>query len=358
MKTFIAFMTGLVSATACATPLPATAPMPSVVPVQAETAAPSRLPAGFTARQYAAALGTGMDVDWARTERGIREFDPLVVRDYQQRGLGHVRIRVANDATERHLLHLRKIVEACEKYGVIPIISYQADEFKNDPSGSNEAKVVAWWNTVSRYFASTHPELGFDIIYEPSEKLNHDQQALNRLYDKVVRDIHHIDPQRMVFIAPRQRATPEDLVNLKWPSQSNGHVLAEWHIFPWGPVKVGNKYPWTTGTAAEKAAIRSRINTALHWQQKTGHFSWVGGWSAGATLKNPVQPSQIAFATFMACELQQAQIPYALNADNLFYDGEEGAWRPGTAALLQAMIKPECPPADAKTPGKTKAHHH
>ncbi len=358
MKTFIAFMTGLVSATACATSLPATAPIPSVVPVQAETAAPSRLPAGFTARQYAAALGTGMDVDWARTERGIREFDPLVVRDYQQRGLGHVRIRVANDATERHLLHLRKIVEACEKYGVIPIISYQADEFKNDPSGSNEAKVVAWWNTVSRYFASTHPELGFDIIYEPSEKLNHDQQALNRLYDKVVRDIHHIDPQRMVFIAPRQRATPEDLVNLKWPSQSNGHVLAEWHIFPWGPVKVGNKYPWTTGTAAEKAAIRSRINTALHWQQKTGHFSWVGGWSAGATLKNPVQPSQIAFATFMACELQQAQIPYALNADNLFYDGEEGAWRPGTAALLQAMIKPACPPADAKIPGKTKAHHH
>ena len=36
-----------------------------------------------------------MDVDWARTDRGIREFDPLVVRDYQAKGLTHVRTRVA-----------------------------------------------------------------------------------------------------------------------------------------------------------------------------------------------------------------------------------------------------------------------
>jgi hypothetical protein len=28
-----------------------------------------------------------MDVDWARTERGIREFDPLVVRDFRAKAL-------------------------------------------------------------------------------------------------------------------------------------------------------------------------------------------------------------------------------------------------------------------------------
>jgi hypothetical protein len=32
----------------------------------------------------------------------------------------------------------------------------------------------------------------------------------------------------------------------------------------------------------------------------------------------------MAFSTFMACELQKAKIPYALNADFQFYDGEEG----------------------------------
>ncbi len=84
----------------------------------------------LTAARYAQQLGVGMDVDWARTERGIREFDPLVVRDFQAKGIHHVRIRVAGEPTEARLIHLRKLVEACEQYGVIPIIAYQADEYK------------------------------------------------------------------------------------------------------------------------------------------------------------------------------------------------------------------------------------
>jgi hypothetical protein len=80
----------------------------------------------LTATRYAQELGVGMDVDWARTERGIREFDPLIVRDFYAEGIRHVRIRVADPLTEARLIHLRKLVEACEKYGVIPIISYQA----------------------------------------------------------------------------------------------------------------------------------------------------------------------------------------------------------------------------------------
>lgn len=39
----------------------------------------------LTAARYAQMLGVGMDVDWARTERGIREFDPLVVRDFRRK---------------------------------------------------------------------------------------------------------------------------------------------------------------------------------------------------------------------------------------------------------------------------------
>ncbi|QUJ08518.1 hypothetical protein KCP77_02035 [Salmonella enterica subsp. enterica] len=49
-------------------------------------------------------LGVGTDVDWARAERGIREFDPLVVRDFKAKLL-HVRIRVAGAPTEARLIH-------------------------------------------------------------------------------------------------------------------------------------------------------------------------------------------------------------------------------------------------------------
>ena len=305
----------------------------------------------LTAAHYAQQLGVGIDVDWARTERGIREFDPLVVRDFRAKGFTHVRIRVAGEPTEARLIHLRKLVEACDQYGVIPVIAYQADEYKNDPKPDNEKEVVNWWIAVAHYFDKSSPLLGFDLIYEPADKLNHNPASLNRVYEKTIKAIHGIDAERMIFIAPRLRAAPEDLSSLKLPTRSQNTVLAEWHIFPWGPLKNNGKYPWTSGTAAEKASIRSRIGAAVRWQQKTGHVSWVGGWGVGESIHLTPTASQIAFASFMACELQKAKIPYAINADFQFYDGEEGAWRPTMEPLLQAMMTPICEKPDEK-PGK------
>ncbi|WP_253380798.1 cellulase family glycosylhydrolase [unidentified bacterial endosymbiont] len=296
----------------------------------------------LTAARYAQQLGVGLDVDWARTERGIREFDPLVVRDFRAKGISHVRIRVADEPTEARLIHLRKLVEACEQYGMIPIIAYQADAYKNDPKADTEKEVINWWIAVAHYFGQRSPQLGFDLIYEPADKLNHNAASLNRVYEKTIKDIHAIDAHRMIFIAPRLRAAPEDLTSLKLPAHSQNYLLAEWHIFPWGPSKSNGRYPWTSGTVAEKAAIHNRINTALRWQQKTGHVSWVGGWGVGESNRLTPTASQMAFAAFMACELQKAKIPYAINADFQFYDGEEGAWRPAPEPLLQTMIAPAC----------------
>jgi len=279
---------------------------------------------------YASQLGTGIIVDWARTERGIREFDPLAVRDYQQRGFGHVRIRVTGEATHQRLVHLQKIVEACQKYNVVPIVSFQA-------GSESDAQVVAWWTTTARYFAQRFPQLGFDILYEPSDKLSHAQ--LNALYEKAGKAIHKISPQRMVLISPQAYTQPD---SLKWPDSATAPVMANWHLFPYGPVAVKGKRGWTTGTPAEKAAIRARINNVLHWQQKTGHSSWVGAWSVGEVVKSGPTKQQIAFATFTACELQKAHLPFAVNSDGKFYDGEEGAWRPEMQPLLDAILRPRC----------------
>ena len=182
--------------------------------------------------------------------------------------------------------------------------------------------MINWWIAVAHYFGQRSPLLGFDLIYEPADKLNHNVASLNRVYEKAIKDIHAIDASRMIFIAPRLRAAPEDLSSLKLPAHSQNYLLAEWHIFP-GPLKTNGKYPWTSGTAAEKAAIRNRINAALHWQQNRACEL---GWRLGVGESKSLTPtaSQMAFATFMACELQHANIPYAINADVQFYDGEEG----------------------------------
>ena len=70
-----------------------------------------------------------------RTERGIREFDPLVVRDFQAKGIHYVRIRVAGEPTEARLIHLRKLVEACEQYGVISSSLIRPMNIKRPESG-------------------------------------------------------------------------------------------------------------------------------------------------------------------------------------------------------------------------------
>jgi hypothetical protein len=121
---------------------------------------------------------------------------------FVQKALTHVRIRVADEPTEARLIHLRKLVEACEQYGVIPIIAYQADEYKNDPKADNEKETINWWIAVAHYFGQSSPLLGFDLIYEPADKLNHNQASLNRVYEKTIKVIHSIDAQRMIFIAP------------------------------------------------------------------------------------------------------------------------------------------------------------
>lgn len=289
-------------------------------------------PPANAAQTYTSQLGVGMIVDWAITERGIREFDPLAVRDFKQRGIGHVRIRVAGEPTHQRLVHLKKIVEACQQYDVVPIISYQAVN-----GAESEGKIVAWWTTVARFFAQSDPLLGFDILYEPSDKLTRAQ--LNGLYDRTAKAIHKITPQRVIFIAPQNHTQPD---SLKWPAQNPAQVLANWHLFPYGPVANGGKRGWTTGTPAEKAAIRARINNVLRWQQKSGHLSWVGAWSVGDVVKNAPGKQQIAFATFVACELQKDHLPYAVSNDSKYYDGEEGAWRPETQPLLDAILKPQC----------------
>ncbi|MBJ3817000.1 glycoside hydrolase family 5 protein [Shimwellia pseudoproteus] len=320
---------------------------------------PVPLPPPGAVSGYVSTLGTGMVVDWALTDRGIREFDPLAVRDFQQRGIHHVRIRVAADTSSQHLVHLHKIVEACEQYGIVPIISYQADAFHNEPDAENEAGLVRWWSAVANSFAGQSPDLAFDLIYDPGDKLSRNPQLLNRAYEKLVKAIHKISPDRVIMIAPRMHGAPEDLSGLKWPAGNNGVVFAEWHIFPWGPVKNNGKYPWTTGTAVEKAAIRARIHAVVRWQQKTGHRAWLGAWSAGEIAKKASLQNPIAFATFVACELQKAHIPYAINPDSWFYDGEEGAWRPEKKPLLDAMIGPDCStPAKVTRPSPKPGHDH
>ena len=62
-----------------------------------------------------------MDVDWSKTNQGRKYYNRQSAVDFAAAG-------------------------------IIPIIAYQADAFKNDPSDKNIENVVTWWSEVAEHY--------------------------------------------------------------------------------------------------------------------------------------------------------------------------------------------------------------
>ena len=57
------------------------------------------------------------------------------------------------DKVDQELLEgLDRQIRDCLDNGIIPIIAYQADAFKNDPSDKNIENVVTWWSEVAEHY--------------------------------------------------------------------------------------------------------------------------------------------------------------------------------------------------------------
>lgn len=88
----------------------------------------------YTPAEYQNILGIGIDVDWAKTKKGREFYNKQTAIDFKNRGFSHVRIRVKDLATEDLLKHLTRVVNDALDVGLVPIIAYQADNFKNNPN--------------------------------------------------------------------------------------------------------------------------------------------------------------------------------------------------------------------------------
>ena len=85
-----------------------------------------------------------MNVDWSKTDHGRKYYNTQSAVDFAASGISHVRIRIADKVDQELLEGLDRQIRDCLDNGIIPIIAYQADAFKNDPSDKNIENVVAW----------------------------------------------------------------------------------------------------------------------------------------------------------------------------------------------------------------------
>lgn len=279
-------------------------------------------------QEFQKLLGKGMDVDWSKTSDGKKFYNTKASQDFSAMGVKHVRIRVKDKADDSLFKSLDKQIDDCINNGIIPIIAYQADEFKNDPSDKNINKVVSWWGTVAQRYKDKSHLLAFDLLIEATDALNKQPERLNDIYENIVSEIRKTNPTRIVMISPRLRSDADYLKELKIPTAHNGYLMAQWHFYAAGPSKTNERKLWTTGTKEEQQLILNKINTALQWQKDTGIPTWVGAWMPGNYNdgNDYTIEEQVNFASFMTKSLTNAKIPFAVNSDTKYYDRENGKW--------------------------------
>lgn len=269
-----------------------------------------------------------MDVDWSKTRQGKMYYNAKAAEDFAAAGVSHVRIRIADEVDDELLEGLDRQINDCLKNGIIPVIAYQADEFKNEPDEENMQKFVKWWGTVAEHYRDASYLVSFDLLIEATDSLNKQPEKLNEIYEHAVTEIRKTNPNRILIISPRLRSDAAYLNELKIPTQHNGYLMAEWHFYAAGPSKTNERKLWTTGTEQEKALINEKIELALSWQKKTGIPTWVGAWMAGNYNdgNDYSVDEQVVFAEYMTRSLTEAKIPFAVNSDTKFYDRTKNLW--------------------------------
>lgn len=277
---------------------------------------------------YQNILGSGMDVDWSKTNTGRQNYTSKIPADFSNSGINHVRIRIKDDISDELFVYLDRQIDDCLNNDLIPIIAYQADYFKNNPDENNIQKVVNWWSAIAERYKDKSYLLSFDLLIEATDELNKKPEKLNELYERVVSEIRKTNKERIIIISPRLRSNPQYLCELNIPTEHNGYLMAEWHFYASGPSKTNEKKLWTTGTDEEKRLITDKINLALDWQKETGIPTWVGAWMPGNYNDGNSYSidEQCVFADFMTKSLKNANIPFAVNSDTKFYNSEKQIW--------------------------------
>ncbi len=303
----------------------------------------------ITPKDYQKMLKTGIDVNWALYKKEIKYFSNKEVFDLKKVGFSHIRVRFGSDfkrlgmSEDEYLLHLQKVVNLILKNGLIPILAYDAKEFKKDPSFTNLDKVVKYWIEIAKIFKNYPHKLAFDIIIEPGKKLNKKYKILNILYKKVINNIRKINPKRIIFIAPIRCSSPLYLKKLNINNKDK-YLMIEWHFYAAGPSITNPKKLWTNGNLKQKELVIKKIKIALKWLKQHKMCGWVGAWMpSDYNHGNHYNISkQIRFANFMSCSLYKYHIPFAINADQKFYDFKTNKWFLKRYKVLKTILYPQC----------------
>ena len=353
----------------------------------------------YTAKEYQERMGVGMDVDWSKIKESMETFTEKTVTDFADKGLKHVRIRVKERATESQGWGIYKdwrttipadadfvkgsdlqggevvspanLPQRLYEYktlekptdigldyqikttidgGMLPVLAYQASEFKEHPVKELD-NVVEWWKTTAEHYKNYPKELAFNLLIEFTDDL-HDSESvadefanenisepmkqffedaypddddykkeyddkykkinnpiwedvpqvvrekflisqMNKLTTRIHEEVRKVSKYRIVIMPPIKISNPYYLPYMNLPSNEAGdkvdpYLMAEWHFYAAGPSKkIGGPKVWTVGTASEQKEIIDKIDFAKSWSDSSAVPTWVGAWMPNNFNTNP-----------------------------------------------------------------------
>lgn len=99
-------------------------------------------------------------------------------------------------------------------------------EMNKDPK-ANEARLLAIWKQIAEHFAKRPPEVAFEILNEPTDKL--EPKLLNAVTRDAIKVIRVKNPTRIVFADSYFWANARRLAELELPKDPN--VVAQFHMY-------------------------------------------------------------------------------------------------------------------------------
>ena len=320
----------------------------------------------LSTNEYQKMLKVGMDVDWCKTNPGRTAYQKAhssginVAKIFKDRGFSHVRIRLKDSVIDDPALldELKIVVDDCIKADIIPIIAYQAYDFKVNPTSDVAIDgVVKWWERVANTFKNYPYIVSYNLVIETTEEVKKHNDRLNLLYKKTADALHKIDESRILIIAPNKISDPYELENLEVPTPST-YIMAEFHFYAAGPQKNNNRTDrkiWNGATDADKKRVTNRVDTAYNWSKQHNIPVWVGAWMANDYNTLPATQSgtlsdgapwggnynlqeQKEFANFMRESFENRGIPYAVNSDTKYFNSKTNTWYGSVSSVLDAIL--------------------
>ena len=189
------------------------------------------------------------------------------------------------------------------------------DEIMKEPDAHRE-RFLALWRQIAERYRDRPPELAFELLNEPTDKLT--AEKWNAFAAEAIGVVRQTNPTRQIVVGPVGWNSIQELPRLELPADDRNLVVTVHYYSPFQFTHQGAE--WTgpqaqkwlgtkwTGTQDEQNAIRRDLNAALAYGVKHRRPVYLGEF--GAYSKADME-SRARWTRFMAEEALKRKIGFA-----------------------------------------------